>query len=263
MCIDHSAVSCSLGFTLAVDSDGVVTLIRPLDRETTPTFTVVIAATDQGVLTNQANVSFFSEPTVRNVTSTQSGMQWLYIIQGVLFRHTQEIDRLTRFVIEDIMPGLKTRQAFCQQVLIKIRPTTWNSSLFIRIYLVVMRYFLVQATVVVTVTDSNDNPPVFVVPSGGYVENILENTTIGSEVITVVATDLDLGANQIITYSLSSNNSLPFAIPDPTVSIVHENRLFFGAWVWRTCHYTKVGKLYSAKSRGYLIWRERYLHSSS
>lgn len=74
-------------------------------------------------------------------------------------------------------------------------------------------------------TDSNDNPPIFSVPPGGYVEAILENTTVGSEVITVIATDLDQGANQIITYTVLTNTSgvpIPFSIPDPMVSMIVE-----------------------------------------
>ena len=77
--------------------------------------------------------------------------------------------------------------------------------------------FVLQATIIVNVTDSNDNRPIFSIPPGGYVESILENTTIGSEVIVVVATDLDQGVNQLITYSISANSSFPFAIPDSSV----------------------------------------------
>ncbi len=72
------------------------------------------------------------------------------------------------------------------------------------------------------VTDANDNRPIFVIPSGGYVANVLENSTVGSEVITVMATDLDQGIHQSITYSVLSNattgTSVPFEITDPTVS---------------------------------------------
>lgn len=39
------------------DSTGVLTLAQALDRETTPSFTVVVAATDQGQGNNQAIVS--------------------------------------------------------------------------------------------------------------------------------------------------------------------------------------------------------------
>lgn len=81
-------------------------------------------------------------------------------------------------------------------------------------------YLVIQAVIVVNVTDSNDNRPIFIIPPGGYEESILENATVGSEVIVVLATDLDQGANQIITYSLLTNLSLPFSIPDPSVSVV-------------------------------------------
>ena len=77
--------------------------------------------------------------------------------------------------------------------------------------------FFLQATIAVNVTDSNDNRPIFSIPPGGYMENILENATIGSEVIVVTATDLDQGVNQIITYSILTNRTLPFSIPDGRV----------------------------------------------
>lgn len=75
------------------------------------------------------------------------------------------------------------------------------------------------------VTDANDNRPVFTVPSGGYVATVPENATVGSEVITVMATDLDLGIHQTVTYSLLSNittaTNVPFEINDPSVSQTH------------------------------------------
>ena len=74
---------------------------------------------------------------------------------------------------------------------------------------------------VVNVTDSNDNRPIFSIPPGGYEQMILENATLGTEVINVTASDLDQGANQIITYFILANTSdvqIPFSIPDPTVS---------------------------------------------
>lgn len=44
-------------FTVAVDaSTGLLTLVRALDRETLPGFSVNIAATDQGMGNNQATV---------------------------------------------------------------------------------------------------------------------------------------------------------------------------------------------------------------
>ncbi len=51
-----------LDFTLEVDiSTGIVSLVRALDREITPSFTVIIAATDQGPGNNQALVCSVTE----------------------------------------------------------------------------------------------------------------------------------------------------------------------------------------------------------
>ena len=72
-------------------------------------------------------------------------------------------------------------------------------------------------------TDSNDNRPIFSIPPGGYETTLTENVTVGSEVITVSATDLDQGPNQVITYSILTNISdvpIPFSIPDPMVSML-------------------------------------------
>lgn len=77
--------------------------------------------------------------------------------------------------------------------------------------------YLFQVTIFITVTDSNDNSPIFVIPPGGYRALVPENATVGTEVIQVMATDLDQGSNQQITYSIAGNATLPFVI-DPSVS---------------------------------------------
>ncbi len=69
----------------------------------------------------------------------------------------------------------------------------------------------------ISVSDSNDNRPIFSIPPGGYVTTIPENAAIGLAVYNVTATDLDQGANQVITYAISANSSVPFSIPDPMV----------------------------------------------
>ena len=72
--------------------------------------------------------------------------------------------------------------------------------------------------VLMNITDSNDNHPIFNVPTGGYVASLPENASIGREVITVHATDLDLGLHMEISYSINSSD-VPFQISDPTVSV--------------------------------------------
>ena len=59
-------------------------------------------------------------------------------------------------------------------------------------------------TVTVTLIDVNDNPPVF--SRAIYDATVVENATIGSVITTeIVATDVDTGANALITYSLQSS----------------------------------------------------------
>ena len=70
----------------------------------------------------------------------------------------------------------------------------------------------------VNVTDSNDNHPIFNIPTGGYVTSLLEGSSLGAEVITVTATDIDQGVNMEILYSLNSTDT-PFQINDPRVRV--------------------------------------------
>ena len=68
-----------------------------------------------------------------------------------------------------------------------------------------------QAVVNINITDVNDNRPIFQPPTEGYIASIPEDTEIGFEVITVVATDMDQGDNMEITYAII-NDGVPFAI---------------------------------------------------
>ena len=70
--------------------------------------------------------------------------------------------------------------------------------------------------VIVNVSDANDNHPVFTIPPGGYASSLSEDSPLGSEVITVVATDRDLALNSHITYSLREPSG-PFQIQNPEV----------------------------------------------
>uniref|UniRef100_A0A672TWJ1 Protocadherin Fat 3 n=1 Tax=Strigops habroptila TaxID=2489341 RepID=A0A672TWJ1_STRHB len=65
----------------------------------------------------------------------------------------------------------------------------------------------------VTVEDANDNKPVFLQDS--YSVNILESTSLGTEIIQVEARDKDLGANGEVTYSVLTDTQ-QFAINSST-----------------------------------------------
>lgn len=68
-----------------------------------------------------------------------------------------------------------------------------------------------SATVLVTVLDKNDNPPRF---SRLFSVNVTENSEIGSFVIRVTSSDLDVGENANATYSFTENPGNKFSI-DP------------------------------------------------
>lgn len=57
----------------------------------------------------------------------------------------------------------------------------------------------------ITIVDINDNEPVF--QQSRYFASVTENATLGTSVLQVTATDSDLGANGLVTYSLRSKNS--------------------------------------------------------
>ena len=57
----------------------------------------------------------------------------------------------------------------------------------------------------VTVTDLNDNAPVF--SAGAYSGSVAENSAVGVSVLSVVATDADLGLNADITFTLDASTA--------------------------------------------------------
>ena len=73
-----------------------------------------------------------------------------------------------------------------------------------------------SATVIVTLQDKNDNPPIF---TRLFSVNVTENSEIGSFVIRVTTSDLDIGENANATYSFRENPGENFDI-DPISGIV-------------------------------------------
>lgn len=72
----------------------------------------------------------------------------------------------------------------------------------------------------VTVTDANDNNPMF--STKNYTSTVSEESLIGTTVLTVTATDLDIGLNAAVTYSFaapSSVNVTSFSIDSSSGSI--------------------------------------------
>ena len=70
------------------------------------------------------------------------------------------------------------------------------------------------ATVNITITDENDNSPIFAKGQESYVVNIVEDEPVSSTepIIQVTATDKDIGQNSEILYQLSGKNHEKFSI---------------------------------------------------
>ncbi|KAF4524618.1 hypothetical protein B566_EDAN013869 [Ephemera danica] len=66
----------------------------------------------------------------------------------------------------------------------------------------------------VTVGDQNDNDPRFALPR--YAASLPENAPLGTTVLTVQATDADIGANARLTYSLTNESQWMFRIDNAT-----------------------------------------------
>lgn len=75
-----------------------------------------------------------------------------------------------------------------------------------------------SCNVTITVTDENDNSPVFF--ENQYSASIPEDAPLGSTVLTTEATDPDVGINAVILYSLSNTSEAHFGIDNKTGAII-------------------------------------------
>lgn len=66
-----------------------------------------------------------------------------------------------------------------------------------------------SATVIITILDKNDNPPRF---TRLFSVNVTENADLGSFVIRITSSDLDIGQNANATYSFTDNPGGKFSI---------------------------------------------------
>ncbi|XP_012717208.2 protocadherin Fat 2 [Fundulus heteroclitus] len=67
-----------------------------------------------------------------------------------------------------------------------------------------------ETHIVVKIADENDNSPQF--RQSSYQATVDENIPVGSSVLKVAASDIDVGKNGFVTYSIASSGPLPFTI---------------------------------------------------
>ena len=69
----------------------------------------------------------------------------------------------------------------------------------------------------ITILDADDNPPIF--STSLYTSIVLENITVGTDLLNVSAKDIDMGENGIVRYQIHSDSAVPFSINSETGSI--------------------------------------------
>nr|KAF6400970.1 FAT atypical cadherin 4 [Rousettus aegyptiacus] len=231
---DDQGLNSKLAYALAAGSeDGAFTLsaagelrvTQSLDRETKEHFVLMITATDSGspALTGTGTVHVMVDDVNDNVPTFASKMYFTAVPEDaptgtdVLLVNASDADASTNAVIriiggnsqftinpstgQVITSALLDREAKENYTLVVVAsdagaPEPLSSS----------------TSVLVTVTDVNDNPPRF--QHHPYVTHIPSPTPPGSFVFAVTVTDADIGLNSELHYSLSGRNSEKFHI-DP------------------------------------------------
>ena len=197
-------------------TSGVVTLVGSLDYETTTEYTVEVTASNPDGLSTQHTLTlhvlnendnspiFTMDPYTASVAEHSNTSTSVVTIEandadsGVLGEVTYSITNGNTgdvFTI-DSMTGLVSvnndidREATDSYTLVVSAIDGGGRS--------------TDANVTVTITDINDNVPVF--DPSSYSINVHENTSVNSILVTVTATDDDIGVNGEIIYSIESGN---------------------------------------------------------
>uniref|UniRef100_A0A2K6PPR7 FAT atypical cadherin 4 n=1 Tax=Rhinopithecus roxellana TaxID=61622 RepID=A0A2K6PPR7_RHIRO len=210
-------------FTLSASGELGVT--QSLDRETKEQFVLMITATDGGspALTGTGTVNVIVDDVNDNVPTFASKAYFTTIPEDaptgtdVLLVNASDADASTNAVVRIIGGNSQfTINPSTGQIITSAlldRETKDNYTLVVVCSDAGHPEPLSSSTsVLVTVTDVNDNPPRF--QHHPYVTHIPSPTLPGSFVFAVTVTDADIGPNSELHYSLSGRNSEKFHI-DP------------------------------------------------
>uniref|UniRef100_A0A2K5Q1K7 FAT atypical cadherin 4 n=1 Tax=Cebus imitator TaxID=2715852 RepID=A0A2K5Q1K7_CEBIM len=210
-------------FTLS--ASGELRVTQSLDRETKEHFVLTITATDSGspALTGTGTINVIVDDVNDNVPTFASKAYFTTIPEDaptgtdVLLVNASDADASTNAVIRIIGGNSQfTINPSTGQIITSAlldRETKDNYTLVVVCSDAGSPEPLSSSTsVLVTVTDVNDNPPRF--QHHPYVTHIPSPTLPGSFVFAVTVTDADIGPNSELHYSLSGRNSEKFHI-DP------------------------------------------------
>ena len=196
--------------------DGIITLIKPLDRETMQNYQIDIRAFDFGspVQENITTVRIHvldvndNEPRFINPPSLKVIKENVYYVENVAKFVAVDNDKgengevvysiinpvLSPFLSIDNVTGVVSLIAPLD------REVKSNYSVIIEAKDKENPFFYTQTEFRILVKDENDNSPLFVNPD--VKPSILEGSPVGSQLCVMNATDADSGANALISYEL-------------------------------------------------------------
>ncbi|XP_055704133.1 protocadherin-like wing polarity protein stan [Phlebotomus papatasi] len=221
---------------------GLITIAQPLDYKQERRFVLTVTATDSGGRTDTATVNVnitdannFA-PVFENAPYTSSVFEDAPVGTTVLVVSATDSDvginaQITYSLNDETVNGLGASEPFT------VNPQTGAIVTNAPLDRETISGYLLTVTakdggnpshsdttdVEITVTDVNDNPPVFKVPV--YQASIPEDALIGTSVIQIAATDLDQGINGRIKYALSDKDKEDGSfVVDPTSGIIRTNK---------------------------------------
>lgn len=220
--IKYSFVDSADGHFTIDDTEGVVSLARPLDREVRDSFTLTVRAQDHGV----PPLSSTTLLTVLVADVNDNPPEFVRKLQETTVAENTKVGaEVTRVMATSKDIGINAEitysiQHTTEEKYLQIHPKTGVISVGSLLDYEEVRQ--VVATVVatdggtpplsatslvnVTITDVNDNTPVFSMPS--YTAAVREDALRGSSVIQISASDADSGVNSLIRYSIKAGNEL-------------------------------------------------------
>ena len=212
-------------FNISTES-GRVTVTQQLDFENQQTHTLTVFAADAGIppLTASATLTIHvtdtndNSPVFSNTSYSTSIRENVPINTPILVVNATDADStrnaiLTYSIIEDSSIGLLAIDSITGSIFI-IGQLDYESLQELRLVIQARDGGTPSRTssvgVTITLTDVDDNPPVF--SQNTYLASASEGLRTGMTVLQVSASDADMGANADIRYMLANASSLPFGI---------------------------------------------------
>ncbi|KAJ8302066.1 hypothetical protein KUTeg_021053 [Tegillarca granosa] len=204
----------------AISASGDLSLIATVDTETTPMYTLIITATDNGsptqltgstiVLVKVTNVNEYTPQFLpASGTYSHSLAENTSIGANIFNISAQDLDVGTQ--ISYALTAGNTGNAFTID--------SQTGSIYLIQYLdreTLDTYTLsieadngegqtASGTLMITVDDINDNDPIFSPTT--YTGSIIETSSVGVSVVTVTCSDVDLGVNAVFAMSITGGNT--------------------------------------------------------